>query len=416
MSLIGKDEKEKIIEKFARHVSSGKVEFFKNASTEFVVGKREGAYLFDIDGTKLIDCHSNGGVFNLGHRNKEVIEAVKEAMVELDIGNQHPISEHRALAAEKLAEISPGSINRVVFGVSGGEAIDTAIKIARAHTKRAGIISAEGGYHGHTGFALPAGDPKYSEPFKPLAPGYSKVPFGDTEALAKAVDENTAAVLFETIPATLGIVIPPDDYFKEVRRITTERGALMIIDEVQTGLGRCGDYWGINTYNVVPDIIVSGKGLSGGIYPITAVLYKDELNEFLHQNPFIHISTFGGAEIGCYAAIKVVEILRREGFLEHIREIASIFKNGFKELSSAHKDVVVEVRQVGMMMGIKMINEMCAPLISFFGFKHGIFTVFANNDTSVSQILPPLIINSNEASLILEALDGCLLDLEKALA
>jgi len=411
--LIGKDDKSKIVERFGRHVSSGKVEFFKNAQIEFVVGKREGIYIYDIDGTKLIDCHSNGGVYNLGHRNPEVIEAVRAAMEELDIGNHHPISEHRSLLAEKLASISPGSLNRVVFGVGGGEAIDTAIKLARGHTKRPDIISAEGGFHGHTGFALAAGDPKYSTPFEPLPSGFKKVPFGDISALEETVDENTAAVLFETIPATLGIVIPPENYFSEVRKICDKWGALLIMDEVQTGLGRCGANWAIDTYGVIPDMLVSAKGLSGGIYPISAVIYKDELNQFMHENPFIHISTFGGSEIGCYASLKVIEILKRQGFLEHVRDIASFFEEGLEKLALEHKDVVVEKRQRGMMMGFKMINEMCGPLMTLFGFKNGIFTVFANNDTSVSQIIPPLIIEREDASHILEALDMTLREIEK---
>lgn len=416
MSLIGRDSRENITEKFARYVSSGKVTFFQNAGIDFIFGKREGIYVWDVDGERrLINCNSNGGVFNLGHRNPEVIAAVIEALGELDIGTHHLVSEHRALLGERLAAISPGDINRTVFGVSGGEVVDAAIKLARGHTGRPGIVSALGGYHGHTGFALPAGDEQYSKPFEPLVPGYTKVPFGDMGALDEAIDGNTAAVLFETIPATLGIAIPPDDYFAGVRRLCDERGAVMIMDEVQTGLGRCGANWGIDTYDVVPDIIVTAKGLSGGIYPITAVLYSDRLNEFLDENPFIHVSTFGGPEPGCYAALKVIEILERPSFLEHVRDVAGVFAEGFTSLKDRHPDVVVEIRQRGLMMGLKLANDMCGPLLSIAGFQNGIFTVFANNDTSVSQILPPLIITESEAGEVIERLDAMLTFVENAL-
>ena len=409
MTWIGAEPKEKITEKFARHVSSGKVKFFTDVGVDFILGKREGIYMYDVEGKrKLINCNSNGGVFNLGHRNPEVIAALEEAMEELDIGTHHTVSEHRARLAERLASISPGDINRMIFGVSGGEAVDTAIKLARGHTKRPGIVSAIGAYHGHTGFALAAGHEQYSKPFEPLVPGYSHVPFGDIEALDKVVDENTAAVIFETIPATLGIIIPPEDYYAGVRSMCDERGVVMIMDEVQTGLGRCGAYWCIETYGVVPDIMVTAKGLSGGIYPITATLYRDELNPFLDENPFIHISTFGGPELGCYVTLKVLDILEQPGFLKHVREMADVFAKGFATLKKKHPDVLVETRQRGMMIGLKLMNEMCGPLMTVAGLDNGIFTVYANNDTSVNQILPPLIIQKEEALEVIDRLDAML--------
>lgn len=408
MKFIGKDAKEKIFERFARHVSSGKAEFFKSAGIEFIFGRREGVYVYDVDGKRLINCHSNGGVFNLGHRNQEVIASLKEALDELDIGNHHLVSEHRARLAEKLAEISPGDLNRVVFGVSGGEAVDTAIKLARGHTKKTGVISALGGYHGHTGFALAAGDEKYRKPFDPLVPGFTQVPFGDIHALENAMNENVAAVLLETIPATLGIALPPEDYYAQVRKSCDGRGIVMIADEVQTGLGRCGAVWGMDTYGVIPDMIITGKGLSGGIYPMSATIYSDKLNSFFHNNPFIHISTFGGAEVGCCAALKVLEILTRPDFLPHVKNAATVFEEGFAQLKSAHPKLVVETRQRGLMMGIKMVNEMCGPLMTVAGFEHGILTVYANNDSSVSQILPPLIIRKDEAGEVIERMDKML--------
>lgn len=415
MTLIGQDPKEKIVERFARHVSSGKARFFEQVGIDFVFARREGIYVWDLDGARLINCHCNGGVFNLGHRNPRVVSALKQALEELDIGNHHLISEHRARLAERLAGLSPGDLNRVVFGVGGGEAIDTAIKLARGHTGRPGIISAMGGYHGHTGFALAAGDPKYSAPFEPLPPGFTSVPFGDAAALEESMGEDTAAVILETIPATLGIVIPPEGYFAAVRELCDRLGAVMIIDEVQTGLGRCGAVWGIDTYGVIPDIMVTAKGLSGGIYPITATIYSDRLNPFLDENPFIHVSTFGGSEVGCYAALEVLDILEEEGFLEHIREMAAVFGEGFRELKDKHPVILAETRQRGLMMGLKMTNDFCGPLMTLAGFRHGILTIYANNDTSVSQILPPLIIEEEQACEVLVKLDAMLSEVEKAL-
>lgn len=408
MPLTGQQSKAAINQQFAEHVSSGRVDYFSQAGIDFIMGKREGIYTWDIDGTRLINCHSNGGVFNLGHRNPRVIAAVQKALEELDIGNHYFVNEARALLAQRLASISPGDLNRVVFGVSGGEAIDMAIKIARAHTGKTGVISAIGGYHGHTGLALAAGDEFFRKPFGPLAPGFRQVPFGDILAFEEAIDQDTAAVIFETIPATFGIAIPPDDFYQGVRQLCDQNSVVMIIDEVQNGLGRCGTYWGIDSYHVTPDIMVTAKGLSGGIYPISATIYREHLNPFLHENPFIHISTYGGSEVGCYAALEVLKILEEPGFLEHVQEMAALFQDGFEDLKAKHPAVVVGARQKGLMMGLKLSSEQLGPLMTRIGFEAGIFTIFANNDQSVVQILPPLIIQEDEVRMILGILDAML--------
>jgi acetylornithine/succinyldiaminopimelate/putrescine aminotransferase len=174
-------------------------------------------------------------------------------------------------------------------------------------------------------------------------------------------------------------------------------------------------YWGINTYGVIPDIMVCAKGLSGGLYPITATLFSDRLNQFVNDNPFIHISTFGGAELGCRVALKVIEMLEDPAFLAHVNEMAGVFEKGFAELQSRHPDVLVEPRQRALFMALKMKNEMCGPLMTVAGFKNGIFTVYANNDTSVSQIVPPLTITEPEAGEVLEALDSMLTWTEQTL-
>ncbi|MHB8781758.1 MAG: aminotransferase class III-fold pyridoxal phosphate-dependent enzyme, partial [Candidatus Geothermincolia bacterium] len=189
MSLIGQDPVQDIFDRFARHVSSGKARFFREVGVDFVFGKREGVFIEHVDGSRrLINCHSNGGVFNLGHRHPRVIAALQEALGELDIGNHHLVSEHRARLAERLARLCPGDLNRMVFGVGGGEAIDTAIKLARGYSGRTGVVSALGGYHGHTGLALATGDAKYRDPFGPVPPGFRQVPFGDLAALEAVMD------------------------------------------------------------------------------------------------------------------------------------------------------------------------------------------------------------------------------------
>ena len=200
---------------FATHVNPGKVAAYEALGLDLVMGERHGARFRDAyDGRWLYNCHCNGGVFNLGHRHPAVVAAVREAMDHLDIGNHHLVSGWRALLAERLADSTGGLLPGVVFGVAGGEAIDLALKVARAHTGRTGIVSAVGGYHGHTGLAMAAGDPEYRDPFGPNLPGFVQVPFNDLDALDRAVDDTTAAVILESIPATLGMPIPAPGYLQ----------------------------------------------------------------------------------------------------------------------------------------------------------------------------------------------------------
>ena len=405
-----------IVNLFARHVSSGKAAFFESAGVSFAPGKRQGPYLWDTAGEKrLIDCHCNGGVFNLGHRSPEIIEVLVQSLQELDIGNHHLISEQRAVLGSMLAGVTPPGLTYTVFGVGGGEAVDLAIKVARGYTGRDKVISAKGGYHGHTGFALAAGDETYRAPFGSMAPGFMQVPFNDIGVLEQAVDDDTAAVIFETIPATYGIAIPDQEFYLHVRELCDRTGALLIIDEIQTGLGRTGKLWGVEHFNVVPDIMVIGKGLSGGIYPIAATCFREEYEVVFHKDPFIHVSTFGGAEVGCPVAMKVLEISSDPAFLSHVQEIADVFSGGFKGLKEKHPEILVGFRQLGLMMGIEMPNEQCGPLFSKAAYDNGVLSVFAKNDPRVAQLLPPLIIDRTLAEEILERVDKALGDVETVL-
>lgn len=403
-----------VMDLFARHVSSGKVAFFRAAGFDFALGEREGPYLRDLAGKKqLINCHCNGGVFNLGHRNPEIIETLQQSLRELDIGNHHLISEQRAVLAEKLAQLTPGNIAYTVFGVSGGEAIDLAIKVARGYTGKTKVISAKGAYHGHTGLALAAGDEKFYAPFGPQAPGFVKIRFNDIAALEQAVDGDTAAILFETVPATYGIAIPDPAFFSQVRKICDRSGVLLIIDEVQTGLGRTGKLWGIDHFEVVPDILVIGKGLSGGIYPITATCLQPRLEVVFHNDPFIHISTFGGAEVGCPVALKVLKRASEPAFLHHVQKLANLFKQGFESLQDTYPDILVGLRQLGLMMGMEMTSAHFGPLFTKAAYDQGLFAVYAANNPAVVQFLPPLIIDTGLAQEILGRVDQALNAMER---
>ncbi|MBI4517550.1 MAG: aspartate aminotransferase family protein [Deltaproteobacteria bacterium] len=398
-----------VFEQFARYVSPYKAATWSGYGIDFVIGRREGVYLWNLEGSKrLLNCHVNGGTFNLGHSHPGLRQALQHACDSLDIGNHHFVSAQRAELAARLAAITPGDIQYTIFGVGGGEAVDCAIKVARGYTRRSKIISAAGGYHGHTGFALAAGDQQYRAPFGPMAPGFVQVPFNDVEALAAAVDRDTAAVIFETVPATLGMPLPAPDFYRRVRELCDQAGALFIADEVQTGLGRTGKMWGIEWFEVVPDILVTGKGLSGGLYPITATCLRPHLIEVFRDDPFIHVSTFGGAELGCVVALALLDVINAPGFLDRVNRLAAWYAAELEGLRRKHPGTLVEVRQLGLFIGLRYGHPQGGPLMTKLCYDAGLFALYANNDRSVQQFLPPLIISDSEAQATIDILDRCL--------
>ena len=379
-------------EAFARHVSPGKVATYRSVGLNLVMGRRQGIHFSDaFSERQLVNLHCNGGVFNLGHRHPRVVSALRDALDDLDIGNHHLVSGYRAELARRLAATTDDLLPGVVFATAGGEAIDLALKLARGLTGRAGIVSAIGGYHGHTGLALATGDAQYRDPFGPNLPGFVQVPFDDIAALDSAIGEDTAALILEPVPATLGMPIASSDYFVSAERLCHERGAKLIIDEVQTGLGRTGRIWCYQHHGLEPDMLVTGKGLGGGIYPIAATLMRQECLDFFRERPFVHISTFGGAELGCVTALTVLDIIEEPGFREHVEELAALFRD---RLASAQS---FQLRQRGLMMGLRFSGEGMAMAASKMCFEAGLFAVYANNDTSVLQMLPPLVMSVVEA-------------------
>jgi acetylornithine/succinyldiaminopimelate/putrescine aminotransferase len=378
---------------FREHIAPNKLAYYQRMGLQFVMGKREGIWFEDAyTKLRLINCHGNGGVFSLGHCNPRVTGAVAAALGKLDIGNHHFVSAQRAQLASRLSATLDDALPRVVFGVSGGEAVDLAIKAARGATARPKIISVEGGYHGHTGLALAAGDASFRDPFGANLPGFVQVPFNDVGAMEAAIDDQTAAVILEAIPATLGMPIPEPGYFTSIRKLCDDRGALLLVDEVQTGLGRTGRWWGVEHEEVIPDAIITGKGLSGGIYPISATLLTREMHEVLDReaNPFVHISTFGGAELGCVAAQAVLDIVGEPGFLGHVEALSERFADALDPLP-------FELRRRGLFMGLRFSSDVEALGALLRIMQQGIFCFPAANDRCVLQFLPPLILTDDEA-------------------
>jgi acetylornithine/succinyldiaminopimelate/putrescine aminotransferase len=351
---------------------------------------------------------------NVGRHNREIAEALKTALDTYDIGVFLLCSKQKADLAKKLAEISPGDLKCTIFGTGGGEANDAAIKLARGYTMKKEIIYAEKAYHGHTGFALSAiGRDAYKEPFEPLIPGFKMVPYGDAQAIHDAITDDTAAVILEPIQGEGGINIPPDRYLKEVRKICTEHEALLILDEIQTGFARTGKMFASEHWGVVPDIMTVAKSLGGGLYPISATIFTEELMDFFIPHPFIHLSTFGGSDLGCIVGLATIDYIEKNHLADHAAQMGDRFRAGFDSLLKDYPELLLEVRQKGLMMGLQYTNTSIGPRLTKKLADRGVIAVYTGNDPTICRFMPPLVITPDEVDFVLNALGDSMKELSK---
>jgi acetylornithine/succinyldiaminopimelate/putrescine aminotransferase len=401
--------KERVLELTRRHVAPHRVEVWDAFGAQLVIGRREGYRLWDLSGHELIDLHLNGGTFNLGHLHPEVVEALVEAVGTVDIGNHHFASVARAELAAELARLTPGDLRYIVFATSGSEAVDIAIKSARRATGRRRVLALDAGFHGRTGLSGAAGEDSGAAYFLSHQPDdFGKVPFGDLATLGRALEaEDVAAVILETVPATYGFPVPPEGYLPAVRELCERRGALYVADEVQTGLGRTGRLWGVETFGVVPDILVTGKGLSGGLYPIAAAVLNDRAAGWLHENGWGHVSTFGGAELGCRVAERVLEITTRPEVGAHAARLIGLFEARLREIA-ARQPYLREVRQSGLVIGLAMDHPNGAVYLQQELYEQGVWAIASGFDQSVLQFKPGLLLEEELAEVVLERLESAI--------
>ncbi|MER3426424.1 MAG: putrescine aminotransferase, partial [Thermoleophilia bacterium] len=263
---------------FEKHINPGLAGLLRFTGLDRVESHAEGVYVWDTTGKRYLDFLGLYGTLNLGHRHPKVVEAVKRQLDRMPMSVRVLVSEPTARLAARLSEVTPEGLEMVFFGNSGAEAVEAAFKLARIYTGKPEILTTEGGFHGKTMGALSlTPKPEYQDPVRPLVPGVKAVPYGDARALEEAITPRTAAVIVEPIQGEGGIRVPPEGYLREVRRITREKGVLMIADEVQTGMGRTGKLWATNWEEVEPDILTSAKALGGGVMPIGATLCRPEI-------------------------------------------------------------------------------------------------------------------------------------------
>ncbi|MGQ9692372.1 MAG: aspartate aminotransferase family protein [Thermaceae bacterium] len=394
---------------FQKHINPGLAGLLRFTGLDRVESHAEGVYVWDTTGKRYLDFLGLYGALNLGHRHPRVVEAVKRQLDRMPMSVRVLVSEPTARLAEKLAELTPEGLSMVFFGNSGAEAVEAAFKLARIHTGKPGIITTQGGFHGKTFGALSlTPKPEYQDPVRPLVPGVKAVPYGDLEAFEEAIDEDTAAVILEPVQGEGGIRVPPEGYLKGVRRITRERGVLLIADEVQTGLGRTGRFWGVDWEGVAPDLLTSAKALGGGVMPIGAVVGRPELFEVFRKNPLVHSSTFGGNPLAAAAALAALEVTVEENLPERALQMGHRLMEGLKALAQAYPDLIQEVRGRGLMVGIEFVDADIGALCVAELAERGVLTAFGLNNPKVVRLEPPLIVEEKHIDEALLALEGAL--------
>src|SRR6201994_2961480 len=402
--LISFASKQDMLAKSKQFWNPDKTQFWIDSGVPLVIDRREGYFIYDVEGKRLIDVHLNGGTYNLGHRNPEVAAAVTAAMQRFDIGNHHFPSLARTALAEALVSSATEGLTKVMYGSGGGEAIDIALKSARHATKKRGIVSVAKAYHGHTGLAVATGDERFATLFLADRPEeFTHVPFNDLDAMEAALNaRDVAAVIMETIPATYGFPLPAPGYLAAVKKLCERYGALYIADEVQTGLMRTGELWAISKHGVNPDILVSGKGISGGLYPISVVLATEQAVGWLSEDGFAHMSTFGGAELGCVGALKTLEISTRPEVRSGVHYIAATFTEGLARIQRRFPDWLTGIRQDGLVMGLEFGDAEGAKPVMKRLYENGVWAIFSTLDPRVLQYKPGILLHPDLCEELLE--------------
>ncbi len=363
------------------------------AKQALTIVRGQGASLFDADGKEYLDCSSGHGVANLGHAHPKVAEALyKQANTLITLFESFP-NDQRALVMQKLTSLVAG-LERVFLCNSGTESVEAAFKFSRISTGRKNIVAAMRAFHGRTYGSLSATyNKKYREGFEPLVPGFSHVAYNNIEALDKAVNEETAAVILEVVQGEGGVYPANIEYVQAARRICDERGALLIVDEIQTGFGRTGKFFAIEHFGITPDLLCCAKSLAGGV-PMGAVLIGKNVKNL---TPGVHGSTFGGNPLSCAAANAALDVIKEEDLAGQAEAKGKYLMEKLKAIQSPN---IREVRGLGLMVGIEM-KQKVAPYIKALQEAN---IIALNAGMTVIRLLPPLVITYEQLDHLVDAL------------
>jgi len=366
---------------------------------DVAIVRGQGARVWDAEGREYIDCVAGHGVAIVGHANPVVVEAIAHQAHTLITCPGIFYNDQRAAFLERLTSLAPEGLSRAFLSNSGTEAVEAAIKFARLATGRAGIVATMRGFHGRTLGALSATwQKRYREPFEPLVPGFTHVPYDDLGAMEDVVDENTAAVIVEIVQGEGGVRPGSGGYFHGLRELCDERGALLIVDEVQTGFGRTGKLFACEHYHLTPDILCLGKGIAGGV-PMGATLFGDRVGELPRG---VHGSTFGGNPLACAAGLATLDYIVREDLPRQAAEKGAYLLDRLRRIETP---VIREVRGLGLMVGIELRRRVQPYLVALM--ERGVLALPAGR--TVLRLLPPLVISWEELDIVLSAIGEVLM-------
>jgi putrescine aminotransferase len=420
LSLIEKEEINEVeaawitketVDGFREHVNPGFLEYRKTVTEggQFaaVEWSDNGSCFKDVNGKEYIDCLGGFGIYNVGHRNPKVVKAVTDQLKRQALHSQDLLDPLRAMLAKILADITPGDLKYAFFTNSGTESVEAALKLAKMYSERTTFISTTRAFHGKSLGSL-SGTAKgmFRKPFLPLIPGFRHVLFGDIDMMRKtfevcaSVGEDVAAVILEPIQGEGGIILPPENYLKQVRELCDQYGSLLIFDEVQTGMGRTGKMFAAELYEVVPDIICLAKAFGGGVMPAGAIVAREDVFKSWFENPFMHTTTFGGNPLACAAAIATIGVLIEEKLPERAAKVGAYFFEELKKAAKGHEDKVQEIRGQGLMIGIEFHQDEIGYDVSKGMFDRGVLVAGTLINSKTIRIEPALTISYDEVNKV----------------
>ncbi|MBN6187602.1 putrescine aminotransferase [Aneurinibacillus sp. BA2021] len=414
---------------FRENVNAGFLEYRKSvtkggqfASVEW---KDAGLNCFvDVNGKEYIDCLGGFGIYNVGHSNPKVVKAVQDQMARQPLHSQDLLDPLRAMLAKTLAMLTPGDLKYSFFGNSGTESVEAALKMAKIYHSEEGrstFLATTRAFHGKSLGAL-SGTAKgiFRKPFMPLVNGFRHVAFGDIDMMHKTmqashmVGEEIAGVILEPIQGEGGVIIPPDNYLADVRQLCDDFGALLILDEVQTGMGRTGKMFCTEHYGVTPDIITLAKAFGGGVMPASATVATEKVFSKLFDNPFLHTTTFGGNPLACAAALATINVLIEDKLPERAAEMGDYMLKGLRDAAANHGDKVLEVRGKGLLIGIEFINDEIGYEVAKGFFDNGVLTAGTLINAKTIRIEPPLTIEKEQCDKVCATFAKVLEEVNKA--
>lgn len=361
---------------------------------DLAIVRGDGARVWDEAGREYVDCVAGIGVANVGHCHPAVVAAIQAQAARLITCNELFYNDARARCLERLDRITPDGINRFFLCNSGTEAVEGAIKFARMATGRKHVVAAMRGYHGKTLGSLSATwERKIKEPFAPLVPDFSHVPYNNVAEVIAAIDDQTAAVILEPVQGEGGVRPATAEFLQAVRRACDEKGALLIIDEIQTGFGRTGRLFACEHFGVLPDILTMAKGIAGGV-PMGAIGIDRRVGEIEKQS---HTSTFGGNPLACAAAVAAIDVLTGEDLPRRAAETGTYFVERVRAIGSPR---IREIRGLGLMIGIEL-KDKAGPIAQAL-MQEGVLALLAG--TTVLRFLPPLVITREQVDRVVDAL------------